>query len=523
MLPGGVTAHKLFNAPIPMYPDSPSRVGAETAEAEIFRAAKIIVWDEASMIPKDLLSYADRVLRDVTGKKDKAFGNKIVLLGGDWRQVLPIVPGGDRAAAVAATIRYQASWASGAFQQFELTQNMRSANASSGPRSMAHREWLQRVGDGLLPTRDDLAANIVELPRDLCLDRDATSDDLLEWVFRDFDTYRRLAEQPAVTVEEREAMDEYFCGRAVLTPLNETVDRLNQIMLDRLGGQETVARSRDSTVEDDVDANTYPTELLNTLNPPGCAPHELRLKKGAVVLITHNIDRERGICNGTRAIVTHAAARVLVVRVLTGRAKGQTVELPRTRQNMEGSKTKMPFKMRRVQFPVKLAWAITINKSQGQTLVRGGVYLPDSVFSHGQLYVACSRVGDPDNLRLMVSRRDDNARWHGWLIDPVDGKEKCFTSNVVSYAALGATAPTPRAPPGGLDTSTAATGTNADRTPKLRRATGPRVAERAGALPPPKKLLRVSAALRGTFGGREEGREIMFKRGWHVRGKGVEQ
>ena len=146
--------------------------------------------------------------------------------------MLPIVPGGDRAAAVAVTIRYHSSWTTGTLKEFKLTQNMRVATASSGDRSLAHRDWLQQVGDGLVPTRDDLAANVIELPRELCMDRDATSDDLLEWVFRDFDTYRLLAEKPALTAEERDAVDEYFCGRAVLTPLNETVDRLNQIMLD---------------------------------------------------------------------------------------------------------------------------------------------------------------------------------------------------------------------------------------------------------------------------------------------------
>ena len=173
-----------------------------------------------------------------------------------------------------------------------------------------------------------------------------------------------------ITSDERAAVDTYFRDRAILTPLNEHVDALNLEFLARLSGEETVTRSRDSIVEDDVDGHTYTTELLNRLNPPGCAPHELKLKKGAVVLLTHNIDRERGLCNGTRAIVVSVAPRVLVVRVLTGRAKGQTVELPRTRQTMEGTKTKMPFNIRRVQFPVKLAWVMTINKSQGQTLLR---------------------------------------------------------------------------------------------------------------------------------------------------------
>ena len=63
-----------------------------------------------------------------------------------------------------------------------------------------------------------------------------------------------------------------------------------------------------------------------------------------------------------------------------------------------------PFEWQRRQFPVRPAFAMTINKSQGQTLRFAGVWLRTKVFTHGQLYVACSRVGSPGHLRFALIR-----------------------------------------------------------------------------------------------------------------------
>ena len=61
-----------------------------------------------------------------------------------------------------------------------------------------------------------------------------------------------------------------------------------------------------------------------------------------------------------------------------------------------------PFQFKRKQFPIRLSFAMTVNKSQGQTIPNVGVYLPDPVFSHGQLYVAMSRATARKNIRILA-------------------------------------------------------------------------------------------------------------------------
>ena len=77
---------------------------------------------------------------------------------------------------------------------------------------------------------------------------------------------------------------------------------------------------------------------------------------------------------------------------------GTVVAVPR----INFTSDEMPFDMTRYQFPFKPAFALTINKSQGQTLKEVGLYLPDPVFSHGQLYVAFSRVSSLEHIQVLI-------------------------------------------------------------------------------------------------------------------------
>ena len=104
--------------------------------------------------------------------------------------------------------------------------------------------------------------------------------------------------------------------------------------------------------------------------------------------------------NGTRLIVLSLHELFIHGKILSGSHKGQECFIPRI--DISPSDTEYPFKMTRRQFPVIPAFAMTINKSQGQSFNKVGVYQPSSVFSHGQLYVALSRARFRNNLKILV-------------------------------------------------------------------------------------------------------------------------
>ncbi len=150
--------------------------------------------------------------------------------------------------------------------------------------------------------------------------------------------------------------------------------------------------------EVEANSNRYPVDFLNSLSLSGLPQHQLVLKLGCPISLMRNLDPTVGHCNGSRYIVTALLDHIIEARCMMGKCAGQTILIPRI--PLQPDAKRFPFEFQRRQFPVRLCFAMTANKAQGQTLEQAGIYLPKDFWSHGQLYVACSRVGNPQNLKI---------------------------------------------------------------------------------------------------------------------------
>ena len=134
--------------------------------------------------------------------------------------------------------------------------------------------------------------------------------------------------------------------------------------------------------------------------------------------------RSSGLLNGTRLVVKQLQPNVINAEICTGRHSGKHVLIPRI--TLTPSDNTFPFTLRRRQFPVRAAFAMTINKSQGQTLDSVGLFLPEPVFTHGQLYVALSRARSFKTITVLTNDQQING----------DGSVQYRTRNIVYSEVL---------------------------------------------------------------------------------------
>ena len=364
LLKNGMTAHSAFGLPVDLQSHSTSKIKPKSKDAANLRSVDVIIFDEAPMAPNHMYNAIDRLLRELMGN-NLPFGGKIVILSGDFRQMLPVVENGSRLDVINSCLKRNPLWSQ--IRQFQLVNNMRAKE------DQEFSKWLLELGQASFNDKDD---NII-IPKQF----------LIEGSLEDFVFPESI--RPG-------DMEKYFAN-IILCPTNAECHMINDRILDRIEGEDFIYSSIDtidSSERQPGDLTNYPTEFLNSLNNNGLPLHKLRLKVGAIVILIRNLDKNNGLCNGSRFIVTELGRNIIMVKSEFGK------EYPIPRIDLLSRSTSYPFRMRRRQFPLRLAFSSTINKSQGQTFDRVGLFLNTDIFTHGQLYVAFSRVRSAKDIKV---------------------------------------------------------------------------------------------------------------------------
>ncbi|XP_057717893.1 uncharacterized protein LOC130932562 [Arachis stenosperma] len=357
LLPNGRTAYSRFKISLSVNQDSICNIRQGTPLARLISSVKLVIWDEAPMLNKFCFEVLDKCLKDVLrfdrGYNPHApFGGKIVVLGGDFRQILPVIPRGSREEIEFAT-------------------------------------WLLQVGDGLIGDNID-DESVIRIPDNLLLNIESPClHDLMLFVYPDILLYSSSVD--------------YFKGRSILAPTLDVVTEVNNHVMSLIPGNERVYLSSVTLINEyghlESELYTMSTESLKALNCSGIPQHRLVFKIGVPVMLLRNIDQSNGLCNGTGMQVKRLGDHIIECVILAGRNTGEVIFIPR--MNMSPNNDTLPIRFTQRQFLVALCFTMTINKSQGQTLSTVGVYLSRPVFTHGQLYVALSRVSIHSGLKIL--------------------------------------------------------------------------------------------------------------------------
>ena len=345
---GGQTIHSFFGFPPRLIRPEDIR---RSRNGRVMRRLELLVIDEVSMVRSDLMWAIDQSLRINRGRPRDPFGGIRLLMFGDLHQLPPVV------------------------QEAEVAEHLESAHG--GPFFFSVQALREAPGTHLLELSEVFRQRDAALLRVLNAIREGTigSDDL---------TTLNARVHPVRTLAEG---DSYV----ILTPTNAAANRINLAYLDALPA---APRGYVAGVTGEFNDSAHPTDTT------------LVLKPGAKVILLRN-DSDRRWVNGTIARISRLEEK----RVWITLGEREHEVEPASWENRRFAYDQVEQKIVETvvgtfkQFPIRLAWALTIHKSQGLTLDNVYVDLGRGTFAHGQTYVALSRCRSLDGLALARALR----------------------------------------------------------------------------------------------------------------------
>ncbi|KAG2193019.1 hypothetical protein INT47_012144 [Mucor saturninus] len=326
LLKGGRTAHSRFGIQLHCDQASMCFLKARSNNAALIASSSLIVCDEASMIGRDVLETVEKSFRDIMSHQDERlgrvpFGGKLIVFGGDFRQVLPVVP------------------------KAQLVDSVESAQELE-----EFSSFLLRIGKWQHPVYPN-TLNTICLPSEIVLPGNSIAN-LCRHVYYDFEN-------------EADVDSSTLMSKAILAPTNTFVSDVKDHVLEKFPGEYTTFSSTDTALSDN-DCLTLPPEFMNSLECGSLPPHQLKLNIGPPITMLRNLAPDQGVCNGTRLICKAFLLHTIQAEVATGPYEENI--FCTLRISLYSTLEPVGVELKRCSFPIRPAFAMTINKSQCQTL-----------------------------------------------------------------------------------------------------------------------------------------------------------